>query len=159
MKRKIYNKLLEWKNSTNKKPLIVLGARQVGKTYIIDEFCKREFTNYIHVNLFENSQIIDLYNSDINSDDKFIQLKVLLDFDIEKEDTIFFIDEIQESEKLISELKYFCEKHNNIHIICAGSLLGVKLKRFKYSFPVGKVNMIEMYPMDFEEFLWANRKQ
>ena len=82
MKRKIYNKLLEWKNSTNKKPLIVLGARQVGKTYIIDEFCKREFTNYIHVNLFENSQIIDLYNSDINSDDKFIQLKVLLDFDI-----------------------------------------------------------------------------
>ena len=159
MKRKIYNKLLEWKNSTNKKPLIVLGARQVGKTYIIDEFCKREFTNYIHVNLFENSQIIDLYNSDINSDDKFIQLKVLLDFDIEKEDTIFFIDEIQESEKLISELKYFCEKHNNIHIICAGSLLGVKLKRFKYSFPVGKVNMIEMYPMDFEEFLWALDKE
>lgn len=88
-----------------------------------------------------------------------MKLKVLLDFDIERENTILFIDEIQESEKLISELKYFCEKHNNVRVICAGSLLGVKLKRTRFSFPVGKVNMITMYPMDFEEFLWAMGKE
>lgn len=156
MKRKIYDKLLNWKNNNdNMKPLMLLGARQVGKTYIIDEFCRNEFENYIHINLFEDTKIVDLYNSNMDSSEKFIQLKVLLNFDIEKENTVLFIDEIQESEKLISELKYFCEKYNNIRIICAGSLLGVKLKRSKFSFPVGKVNMINMYPMDFEEFLMA----
>ena len=155
MKRKIYQRLLEWKNEKNTKPLMILGARQVGKTYIIDKFCKENFKNYISVNLFENTEIVNLYNSDINSDEKFVKLKLLLGFDIEKEDSVLFIDEIQESEKLISELKYFCEKHNNIKIICAGSLLGVKLKRSKFSFPVGKVTMIDMYPMDFEEFLVA----
>jgi len=160
MKRKIYNKLLEWKNNDNNiKPLMLLGARQVGKTYIIDEFCKNEFENYIYVNLFRDTNVIDLYNSNINSDEKFMQLKVLLNFDIEKENTILFIDEIQESEKLISELKYFCEEHNNVRIICAGSLLGVKLKRSRFSFPVGKVKMLNMYPLDFEEFLEALDKK
>lgn len=158
MKRKIYDKLLEWKNNTNFKPLMILGARQVGKTYIIQEFCKKEFKNYISINLLEDRKIVDLYNTNMNSDEKFMRLKVLLDFNIEKEDTVFFIDEIQESEKLISELKYFCEKHNHVRLICAGSLLGVKLKRTRFSFPVGKVNMITMYPMSFEEFLWAMDK-
>lgn len=79
----------------------------------------------------------------------------MLDFDIERENTILFIDEIQECEALISELKYFCEKHNSVRIICAGSLLGVSLKRSKRSFPVGKVKMLRLYPMDFEEFLMA----
>lgn len=156
MKRKIYKKLLEWKNNqNNQKPLMILGVRQSGKTYIIDEFCKSEFQNYIYINLFEQNNIIELYNSNLTSDEKFAQLKVLLNFDIEKENTVIFIDEIQESEKLISELKYFCEKHNHVRIICAGSLLGVKLKRSKFSFPVGKVKMLHMYPMDFEEFLMA----
>lgn len=156
MKRKIYDKLLEWKdNDNNIKPLMVLGVRQAGKTYIIDEFCKNEFKNYIYVNLFEYDNIVELYNSNFTSDEKFSRLKVLLNFDLEVENTILFIDEIQESEKLISELKYFCEKHNNIRIVCAGSLLGVKLKRAKFSFPVGKVKMLTMYPMDFEEFLLA----
>ena len=90
---------------------------------------------------------------------KYNYLKTLLNFDIDQEDTILFIDEIQESEELISELKYFCEKHNNVKIICAGSLLGVKLKRFNSSFPVGKVKMINMYTMDFEEFLLANNRK
>ena len=159
MKRKIYDELLNWKNSDNIKPLMVLGARQVGKTYIIKEFCSHEFKNFIYVNLFERNDIVDLYNENLNSDDKFMRLKVMLDFDIEKEDSVLFIDEIQESEKLISELKYFCESHNNVRIICAGSLLGVKLKRSKFSFPVGKVKMIDMYPMDFEEFLIALDKE
>ena len=160
MKRKIYNNLLEWKNNeTNKKPLMVLGVRQSGKTYIIDEFCKNEFTNYIYINLLEQDNIIELYNSNLTSDEKFAQLKVLLNFDIEQNNTVIFIDEIQESEKIISELKYFCEKHNNVRIICAGSLLGVKLKRAKFSFPVGKVKMLDMYPMDFEEFLMAMNEE
>ena len=156
MKRKIYNELIKWKENTdNIKPLMVLGVRQAGKTYIIDEFCKREYKNYIYVNLLEQTDIIELYNSNLTSLEKFNRLKLLLDFDIEKPDTILFIDEIQESEKLISELKYFCEQHNNIRIVCAGSLLGVKLKRTKFAFPVGKVKMLNLYPMDFEEFLLA----
>ena len=84
MKRKIMNKLLDWKNDANNKPLMVLGARQVGKTYIIQEFCKNEFQNYISVNLLEDNKIVDLYNSNQNSSEKFMKLKVLLDFDIER---------------------------------------------------------------------------
>lgn len=160
MKRKIYEELLKWKNNTdNVKPLMVLGVRQSGKTYIINEFCKNEYSNYVYVNLFENTNVIELYNSNLTSIEKFNRLKLLLDFDFEKEDTILFIDEIQESEKLISELKYFQENHNNVRIICAGSLLGVKLKRSKFSFPVGKVKMLNMYPMDFEEFLVAMNQE
>ena len=155
LKRKIYDELLKWKNSNNIKPLMVLGVRQAGKTFIIDEFCKNEYENYVYVNLFEKDDVVELYNSKLTSDEKFAQFKVLLNFDFEKENSILFIDEIQESEKLIAELKYFCEKHNNVRIVCAGSLLGVKLKRAKFSFPVGKVKMLNMYPMDFEEFLWA----
>ena len=160
MKRKIYDELLKWKKNTdNVKPLMLLGVRQSGKTYIINEFCKNEYSNYVYVNLFENTNVIELYNSNLTSIEKFNRLKLLLDFDFEKEDTILFIDEIQESEKLIAELKYFCENHNNVRIICAGSLLGVKLKRSKFSFPVGKVKMLNMYPMDFEEFLVAMNQE
>lgn len=160
MKRKIYDELLKWKNNIdNVKPLMVLGVRQSGKTYIINEFCKNEYSNYVYVNLFENTNVIELYNSNLTSIEKFNRLKLLLDFDFENEDTILFIDEIQESEKLIAELKYFCENHNNVRIICAGSLLGVKLKRSKFSFPVGKVKMLNMYPMDFEEFLVAMNQE
>lgn len=156
MKRKIYDELIKWKNNTdNIKPLMILGVRQCGKTYIINEFCQKEFDNYVSINLFDNNEIIDLYNSNLNSDEKYNRLKLLLDFDIDKENTCLFIDEIQQCEALISELKYFCEKHNNVRIICAGPLLGVKLKRTKASFPVGKVKMLTMYPMNFEEFLWA----
>ena len=154
MKRKIYNELLKWKKDGTK-PLMVLGARQVGKTYVIDKFCQNEFKNYIHLNLLENTEIIDLYNSNLNSEEKFRRLKILVNFDIEQENTILFIDEIQECESLIAELKFFCENYSHIKIICAGSLLGVKLKRFSKSFPVGKVTMINMYPLNFEEFLMA----
>ena len=160
MYRKIYEKLLEWKNSDDKKPLMLLGARQVGKTYVIDEFCKNEFSKFKKINLFQDKQIISLYQDvTLSSDEKYNYLKTLLEFDLDMPDTILFIDEIQECEELISELKYFCEVHNNARIICAGSLLGVKLKRTKMSFPVGKVKMLNMYPMDFEEFLIALDKK
>ena len=101
-----YNELIAWKNNSNFKSLIVLRARQCGKTYIIYEFCHKEYKNYKKIN----------------------DLKILLDFDFEEKDSILFIDEIQESEELISELNFFNEKHSNIRIICVGFLLGVKLE-------------------------------
>lgn len=160
MKRKIYNELLEWKNrKNNRKPLMVLGVRQCGKTYVIKDFCKNEFENVCVINLLERDDIIELFGRSINSEEKYNILKTMLNYDIEDENTVLFIDEIQESEDLISQLKFFCENHNNVNIICAGSLLGVKLKRLKKSFPVGKVWMIDMFPMDFEEFLVANNRE
>ena len=156
MERKIYSKLLDWKNnSENNKPLMVLGVRQCGKTYIIEEFCKKEYKKYYTLNLFQRADIIELYKSRKSSSEKYTMLKSLINFDFDEEGSILFIDEIQESEELISDLKYFCEEHNNVRIICAGSLLGVKLKRFSKSFPVGKVWRLNLYPMNFEEFLMA----
>ncbi len=155
MKRKIYNDLLKWKEKKEFKPLIVLGVRQCGKSYIINEFCKNEFKHYKKINLFQDTKVIDLYKSSDDSDKKYQDLKLLLNFDFDMEDSVLFIDEIQECEELISELKYFNEKHSNVRIICAGSLLGVKLARLTKSFPVGKVSRLYMYPMDFEEFLIA----
>lgn len=155
MKRKIYNDLIKWKNTVEFKPLIVLGVRQCGKTYIIDEFCQNEYKNYKKINLLNDTEVINLYKTNESSEKKYNDLKMLLDFDFDKEDSILFIDEIQECEELISELKFFNEKHNNVRIICAGSLLGVKLAKLKKSFPVGKVTRLFMYPMDFEEFLMA----
>ena len=159
MKRKIYSELISWKKEKEFKPLLILGVRQCGKTYIIDEFCKKEYKNYKKINLFENTEIIDLYKSNKNSLEKYNQLKLLLDFDLDKEDSILFIDEIQECEELISELKYFNENHSNVRIICAGSLLGVKLARLNKPFPVGKIKRLYLYPMDFEEFLEAYNKE
>lgn len=156
MKRKVYKDLLEWKNSGMKKPLMVIGARQIGKTYIINEFCKNEFEDYVYINLLEHSEIIKIFKEEINTSEKFKRMKIYLEKDINLENTIIFFDEIQESEEMISALKYFCESDDPFKIICAGSLLGVKLKRMHSSFPVGKVQMINMYPMDFEEFLIAN---
>lgn len=156
MKRKIYNQLIEWKNNKINKPLLILGVRQCGKTYIINEFCQNEYKNYLKINLLERNDVVNLYKENINSEEKYKRLKAMINFDFDKENSILFIDEIQESEELISELKYFCEEHNNVRIICAGSLLSVKLKRLTKSFPVGKVYIKNMYPMDFEEYLIAN---
>lgn len=156
MKRKIYEELIRWKNTNMQKPLMIIGARQIGKTYIINEFCKKEFKDYVYINLLENSEIIKIFKEEINTAEKFKRMKIYLDKDINIKDTIIFFDEIQESEELISALKYFNESEEAFKIICAGSLLGVKLKRMHSSFPVGKVKMINMYPMDFEEFLIAN---
>lgn len=139
-----------------KKPLMIIGARQIGKTYIINKFCENEFEKYIYINLLENLEIIKIFKEEINPAEKFKRMKIYLDTDIDIEKTIIFFDEIQESEELISSLKYFNESKEPFKIICAGSLLGVKLKRMHSSFPVGKVKMINMYPMDFEEFLIAN---
>ena len=155
MKRKIYNELIKWKKEDINTPLMVVGARQIGKTYTIDEFCKNEFTNYIYINLLNNKEIIEIFKENINTEEKIKKMELSLGHTIDYENTIIFFDEIQESEELISALKFFCESKVSYKIICAGSLLGVKINRFHSSFPVGKVRIITMYPMNFEEFLWA----
>lgn len=155
MKRKIYEKLLEWKNREERKPLLFFGARQIGKTYIIDEFCKNEFKNYSKINLMEDDNIVSLYRESKNANIKYNDLLSYAGIVKEDENTILFIDEIQESPELIFALKYICENHPNLRIICAGSLLGIALKKNRKSFPVGKVEMLNMYQMDFEEYLMA----
>ena len=156
MKRKIYDELVYWKNTNIQKPLMIIGARQIGKTYIIKQFCEKEFQKNIYINILEHPEIIKIFKEEINTLEKFNRMKIYLDIDIDLDNTIIFFDEIQESEELISSLKYFNESKEPFKIICAGSLLGVKLKRMKTSFPVGKVKMLNMYPMDFEEFLMEN---
>ena len=135
-------------------PLMVIGARQIGKTYIINEFCEENYNDYIYINLMDDEGIIEIFDEKINTDEKVRKMELYLGHTI-KENTVIFFDEIQESENLIAELKYFCESDFPYKIICAGSLLGVKLKRFNKSFPVGKVIIKYMYPLNFEEFLMA----
>ena len=154
MLRNFSKELEKWKNENEKMPLMVIGARQIGKTYIIDEFCKKNYSDYIYINLMDDEGIIEIFDEKINTDEKIRKMELYLRHTI-TENTIIFFDEIQESESLISALKYFCEAEFPYKIICAGSLLGVKLKRFKKSFPVGKVIIKYMYPMTFEEFLIA----
>ncbi len=155
MKRKIYDELLKWKNEDIKTPLMILGARQIGKTYIVKEFCEKEFKQYEYINLLDNKEVISIFKENINIIDKIKKMEIALGHTIDFENTIIFFDEVQESEEIISSIKYFCESPVPYKIICAGSLLGVKINRFHSSFPVGKVKMITMYPMNFEEFLWA----
>ena len=155
MKRKLYDKLIYWKNNKIKMPYMLIGARQTGKTYIITEFCKNEFENYVYINLDSMEEIRQVFEQTIQPKEIIKNLEGLLSIDINIENTIIFIDEIQVSERAINSLKYFCESEENYKIIVAGSLLGVKVNRFKSSFPVGKVWIDYLYPMDFEEFLLA----
>lgn len=159
MKRKFYKVLMDWKNENINTPLMVVGARQIGKTYIIDKFCKNEFEDYIYINLMEKRSIVKIFEEDSDFEIKVRKLELELNKKIIPGKTIVFIDEIQESENAISSLKAFCESKLHYSIICAGSLLGVKIRRFKSSFPVGKVQIEFMHSMDFEEFLMALDKQ
>lgn len=155
MKRKLYDNLLKWKEDNINMPYMLVGARQTGKTYILTEFCKNEFEDYVYVNLDSNESVKSIFESTIDPDDIIKNMEIILEREINIDNTIIFFDEIQVSERAISSLKYFCESEKNYKIIVAGSLLGVKINRFKSSFPVGKVWIEYLYPMDFEEFLWA----
>ena len=155
MKRKLYNSLLKWKEKNINMPFMLVGARQTGKTYIVTEFCKNEFENYIYINLDLMDNIKSIFETTINPEEIIKNMEILLEKNINIDNTIIFIDEIQVSERAISSLKYFCESEKEYKIIVAGSLLGVRINRFKSSFPVGKVWIEYLYPMDFEEFLWA----
>ena len=156
MERKIYQKLKAWKDAGAKKPLLLIGARQIGKTYTTLEFCKKEFTKYFAFNLLDRADIVSLFAENLNTQEKINKLELIVGEKIDFENTAIFFDEVQESEPLISALKYFAESETSYKIICAGSLLGVKLRRFGSSFPVGKVEMLDMFPMDFEEYMRAH---
>ena len=154
MQRKIYQQLLDWKSDKNKKPLIIEGARQIGKTYIVNMFAKKEYKNSIYIN-FELDESWSSIFDNLNPDDILNQIKSISKIDIIPNETLIIFDEIQKSEKAINSLKYFCENKKDIDIIALGSLLGIAVNREHFSFPVGKVNLLRMYQLDFEEFLRA----
>ncbi len=155
MNRKIEQTLEHWKTDSKHLPLMLLGARQTGKTYILDKFCKANYNDYLYLNLAENPEYKDFFSSSLNPQNIINQIAIFFNrkFDFSKD--CLFIDEIQECESAISALKYFAESSIRYNVVCAGSLLGVKINRMKTSFPVGKVRIENMYPLDFEEFLWA----
>ena len=154
MYRKIEEELKKWKNDY-KMPLMLVGARQTGKTYILEDFCKNNFNNYVYINLDKEENIAEVFEETIDPDTIIEKIEIIKNVVINPEDTILFLDEIQVSERAITSLKYFCESEKPYKIVCAGSLLGVKINRFKSSFPVGKVTIKYLYPMDFEEYLMA----
>ncbi|MCR5206546.1 MAG: AAA family ATPase [Lachnospiraceae bacterium] len=154
MYRKFMEQLLSWEQNKTKEPLLITGARQVGKTWIIKEFCKEAYSDYAYINFEEREDFASAFEGSLTPKDILRTLGILLDRKISETTAIFF-DEIQLCERAITSLKYFCEAEENYRVICAGSLLGVKLKRFEGSFPVGKVIIKHMYPLDFEEFLIA----
>lgn len=160
MKRKITEKLFEWKNAqSGRMPLLIYGARQVGKTYEMQEFGAFYYKNSVYVNFETDEKVGGYFEADIHADyiisvlEKYYQIKII------PESTLIIFDEIQMCERALTSLKYFAEEAPEYHIMAAGSLLGVALRHEKYSFPVGKVQMLTMYPMDFEEVLWAKGKQ
>ena len=155
MKREIFNDLIKWKNSKNRKPLIIHGARQVGKTYIIKEFGKEYYDNLIYVNFETNKEFSAQIEANIDPQYIINKLELFYREKIIPGKTLIFFDEIQANERTLTSLKYFCENANEYHIIAAGSLLGIAINRKNYSFPVGKVQMINMYPLSFKEFLVA----
>lgn len=155
MKRLIEKQLLNWKNSLNRKPLLVYGARQVGKTYSIVDFGKSNYTNIVYFNFEGNSSLSDIFSKDLDPVRIIPALEALAGQKIAKDNTLIIFDEIQECERALTSLKYFYENAPEYHIISAGSLLGLAINRGKFSFPVGKVNIITMYPLNFEEFLMA----
>lgn len=160
MKRKIYNELLKWKNlKENKMPLILYGARQVGKTYIVTEFGKENYNNIVYVNFEQDEKIIPYFNTSISPEEIIKILESFYNVKIIPHQTLIFFDEIQNCNRALTSLKYFTEQAPEYDIIAAGSLLGVSINREKYSFPVGKVIMKTVYPLDFEEFLWAKGKK
>lgn len=159
MERKIVKILEEWKNKADRMPLIIYGARQVGKTYTALSFGKSHYMNTVYFNMEDSEEVTAIFDRDLDPDRIVRELSAKSGQTIFKGDTLIIFDEIQACERALTSLKYFCEKEPEYHIIAAGSLLGVALNRERYSFPVGKVEMLTLYPLDFEEFMWAIGEQ
>ena len=160
MERKIEEQLLAWKNKTDDRlPLIVNGARQVGKTYILRKFGEEQFKNVVYINLETNLTIASYFNDNIAPERLLRYLEASTGERIIPEETLIIFDEIQSSERALTALKYFCEETPEYHIAAAGSLLGVAINRQHYSFPVGKVETLTLYPLDFEEYLGARSQK
>lgn len=154
MDRIIHKELVNWKNKPNRKPLLVQGARQVGKTYAIKAFGKSDFSQCIYLNFDENPEYKDFFKNTKEVSRIITNIELAFGVKIEPENTLLFFDEIQECNEALNTLKYFYENHPEYYVCCAGSLLGVALSRGN-SFPVGKVDFCTMYPLTFEEFLQA----
>jgi len=154
MKRTIYSDLLEWKQSARRKPLLLQGARQVGKTWLINDFGRKEYKDYVYLNFEQNPGLKSLFSGDLRPDSIIRNIGLYLGRKIETEGTLICFDEIQAVPEAITSLKYFNERAPALHLIAAGSLLGVQVGK-PASFPVGKVNFMTLYPMSFAEYLDA----
>ena len=155
MYRLAYDKLLKWKKHPDRKPLLVKGIRQCGKTYLIKEFGKENYNDMIYLNFEKDPGLNIHFEKDLDPFRILRDLGIYLKRTIKPEDTLIVFDEIQYCKRAITSLKYFNEDAPEYHVICAGSLLGIRPTK-KYSFPVGKVNYLNMFPMNFHEFLLAN---
>ena len=156
MRRLIFDKLIEWKNSSSRKPLLLKGARQVGKTYALLEFGRNYYDNVVYLHFEGNTETLNkIFTPDLNPKRIIEEISVYAKQTIFPNKTLIIFDEIQACEQALTSLKYFAEEAPEYHIVAAGSLLGLAINRGKFSFPVGKVDMLTMYPMSFEEFLLA----
>lgn len=158
MKRKLYNALIEWKNDPERKPLVLEGARQVGKTWLLKEFGKNEYQNLVYVNFHDDPEAQEIFRVDLKVDRIMYLLESITNQKITAGKTLIFMDEIQEAYRGLDSLKYFCENAREQHVVVAGSLLGTTHRKGE-SYPVGKVNLLTLYPMTFEEFLWAKGEE
>lgn len=154
MERIKLKELLAWKSSTNRKPLLLRGARQVGKTWLLKEFGKSEYVNYVYVNFEDSPNLKGLFADDFNINRIIKSLEINAQTSIKADNTLLIFDEIQEAERGVTALKYFCEKAPEYHVVAAGSLLGVAFHK-QESFPVGKVDFLDLQPLSFTEFLMA----
>lgn len=156
LKRKITKTLIDWKKQENKQCLLVRGARQVGKTFIIEQFCKENYESYIYVNFELSPTLKDIFNGDLDANTLIMKLEVTFpDIEIKSGKTVLFLDEIQSCPNARVALKSFA-MDKRIDVIASGSLLGLYYKEIT-SYPVGYEKIVDMYPLDFEEFLWAVR--
>lgn len=158
MYRIAIEKLYKWKDSKRRKPLIIEGARQVGKTWLMKEFGAKTYANTVYINFDANSRMAELFAADLNTDRLIMGLELYTGHKIDAENTLLIFDEVQEVPRALSALKYFYENAPQYHIICAGSLLGIALHGGT-SFPVGKVDFLKLYPLSFKEFLMATGKE
>lgn len=155
MKRKITRRLDAWKSSDHRKPLVLMGARQVGKTYSVLDFGRANYANVLHADFAERPDLASLFTGSVEPERLVRLLGEYFYMRVEPETTLLFFDEVQRCPEAITSLKYFCESAPEYHVIAAGSLLGTTIRRRAGLFPVGKVDMLTMRPLDFEEYLWA----
>ena len=156
MERFVLQKLIEWKNSPGRKPLVLKGARQVGKTWLVREFGRSNFQSFAYINCDSNNTASELFEQDFDVKRIIRGLSAISDVSIEPGNTLIFLDEIQEIPRAVQSLKYFCEDASEYYVIAAGSLLGIREHK-NISFPVGKIDSLQMYPMSFFEFLGVDR--
>lgn len=158
MKRDIVEKLIAWKSSAQRKPLMLTGVRQCGKTYILQSFGREFYKSCAYINFEQDNRFLSVFDMDLNPQ-RIVQDLRIMGLNIIEDETLLILDEVQQCPRAITSLKYFCEQIPNLHIAVAGSLLGVSLNRDGISFPVGKVDRLTLYPMSFREFVVASGKE